>query len=53
VEDLFDELDAFPNARHDDQVDALSVAWFALTKGGVGVLTAPPSTPRQPLRVAR
>ena len=54
VEAFFDELDAFPNAQHDDQVDAVSVAWHALSTGGVGRVVAPPSTPTAPpLRVAR
>jgi phage terminase large subunit-like protein len=33
---LLDELAAFPNGQHDDQVDACAGAFNGLTIGGVG-----------------
>lgn len=42
VEAVMDELDAFPNAAHDDIVDTLSLGWYALSRGGAMRLAAPP-----------
>ena len=33
VKDFFDELMVFPDGNHDDQIDAISVAWECLTRG--------------------
>lgn len=41
VDDFLDELEIFPPSPgegHDDQVDALSLAWWALTGGGLQVV---------------
>lgn len=42
VGSVLDELDAFPNAAHDDIVDTLSLGWYALSRGGAMRLAAPP-----------
>lgn len=45
--DFFDELEAFPEGGHDDQVDGLSGGFIAL-RGGTGTV---PDKPREPDRV--
>jgi predicted phage terminase large subunit-like protein len=34
TKDFIDELDTFPDGKHDDQMDAMSVAWEMLEKRG-------------------
>jgi phage terminase large subunit-like protein len=34
TKDFIDELDTFPDGKHDDQIDAVSVAWEMLEKRG-------------------
>lgn len=46
VEAFVDEVDAFPHAGHDDQVDALSLAWHAVSKGGTMRIATPPPAMR-------
>ncbi len=51
VEALLEEMDAFPNGAHDDQVDALSEAWHALSRGGAARVAVPSGV--APLRAVR
>jgi predicted phage terminase large subunit-like protein len=43
--EFFDELEAFPGPSHDDQVDALSGAFYALRGSGIGKIHTEPIVP--------
>lgn len=50
--DFFDEVEEFPNGGHDDQIDAVSLAWVALGERPAARTAPRPASPPVPRRPA-